>query len=171
MQRRLLEAGSVDMPMGRLTGVTLAATAIANSMPAGPVVSSVFAFRQYRRSGADEGLAAWTLGAVFVAAAVSLALAASVGVAVAGAEGANSDLVAVTSGVLVVALVIGGVFMQRRALAWVIRSSVRASERLIGWPQGERLARINAIVVRVTSVRLRPGLAISARDHGGWPTG
>ena len=113
-----------------------------------------------------RALAGWTLGAVFVAAAVTLALAASVGVAIAGAEGANSDLVGVTAGVLVVALVIGVVFMQRRALAWVITSSVRASERLIRWPRGERLARINVIVDRVTSVQLRPRLAISAVTWG-----
>jgi putative heme transporter len=156
------------MPLGRLNGVTLAATAIANSMPAGPVVSSVFAFRQYRRSGADEGLAAWTLVAVFVAASVSLALAASVGVAVAGAEGANSDLVAVTSGVLVVALIIGVVFLQRRALAWVITRWVRLSQAIIRWPKGERLAHINTVIARVTSVRLRPGLAFSAVMWGLW---
>ena len=70
-------------------------------MPAGPVVSAVFAFRQYRRQGADEALAGWTLAAVFVAASVTLALVAAVGVTVAGAEGAGLDLVGVTVGVLV----------------------------------------------------------------------
>jgi uncharacterized membrane protein YbhN (UPF0104 family) len=49
LQGRLLEAGGVRIPLRRLTAVTLASTAIASSIPAGPLVSSVFAYRQYRR--------------------------------------------------------------------------------------------------------------------------
>ncbi|HZU80391.1 MAG TPA: hypothetical protein VE991_10790, partial [Acidimicrobiales bacterium] len=104
MQQRLLAAGDVRTTVRQVTAITLASTAIANSIPAGPVVSSVFAFRQYRRRGADEALAGWTIAAVFVAASVSLAVVAAGGLAIAGAEGAGLDLVGVTVGVLVAAL-------------------------------------------------------------------
>lgn len=166
VQQRLLEAGDVEMPLGRLNGVTLAATAIANSMPAGPLVSSVFAYRQYRRSGADEGLAAWTLVAVFVVASVSLAVVAAVGVSVAGAEGANADLVGVTAGVLVLALIMGVAFVQRRALAWLITRAVDATERHLRWPSEAYKARIDDFVARITHVRLGPKLALSSLGWG-----
>jgi len=168
IQQRLLEAGNVHVSTGRLTGVTVAATAIANSMPAGPLVSSVFAFRQYRRQGADEALAGWTLAAVFVAASVSLALVAAVGVAVAGAEGAGLDLVGVTVGVLVGALLLGVVFLQRRLLVWIVSALVRTSRRLLRWPRGELGVQVDRIIARLTVVSL------SARQVGavlGWSVG
>ncbi len=154
VQQRLLEAGGVHLSTARLWAVTVASTAIANSMPAGPVVSSVFAFRQYRRGGADEALAGWTLAAVFVALAVTLALVAAVGVTVAGAEGAGLDLVAVTAGVLVGALALGAVFLQRRALAWLVSASVRTTRHLVGWPRGELAAHVERIIARLTVVSL-----------------
>jgi len=154
IQRRLLEAGGVEMSTGRLTGVTVASTAIANSMPAGPVVASVFAFRQYRSRGADEVLAGWTLVAVFVVASVSLALVAAVGVAVAGAEGAGLDLVGVTVGVLVGALAMGAVFLQRRALLWLVTVSVRGTRRLVRWPPGDPVAVVDRVVADLTRVTL-----------------
>ena len=108
VQRRLLWAGGVDMSLGRLTAVTLASTAIANSMPAGPLVSSVFAFRQYRRRGADAGPGRMDArGGVRDRASVSLAVVAAAVLAIAGAEGAGLDLIGVTVGVLVLALVLG----------------------------------------------------------------
>jgi putative heme transporter len=134
--------------------VTLAATAIANSMPAGPLVSSVFAYRQYRRRGADEALAVWTLAAVFVVASVTLALVAAAGVTVAGAEGAGLDLVGVTVAVLVGALALGVVFLQRRVLVWLVSGSVHVSQRVVRWPRGERAAHVDSIIARLTVVTL-----------------
>ena len=166
VQRELLGAGGVDAGPGSMTGITLAATAIANSMPAGPVVSSVFAFRQYRRRGADDALAGWTLVAVFVAASVSLALVAVIGLCIAGAEGASLNLVWVTIGVLVVALAMGALFLQHRALDWVVRASVRASRRLLHWPRGDVGARVDQFVAHLTAVRLTPRRAARVLGWG-----
>ncbi|HEY5024307.1 MAG TPA: YbhN family protein [Acidimicrobiales bacterium] len=154
IQKRLLAAGHVEVSTLRLTGVTVASTAIANSMPAGPVVSAVFAFGQYRRRGADEALAGWTLAAVFVAASVTLAVVAAAGVTVAGAEGAGLDLVGVTVAVLVGAIALGAVFLQRRALVWLVSALVRASWRVVGWPHGELADHIDRIIGRLTVVSL-----------------
>jgi uncharacterized protein (TIRG00374 family) len=157
VQQELLAAGRVTVSPSWITGVTLAVTAIANSMPAGPLVSSVFAFRQYRRRGADETLAGWTLAAVFVAASVSLALVATAGLAIAGAEGASLDLVYVTVAVLVVAVLLGVVFVQRRALEWVITAGLRTSRRFFRWPRGEVTAYVERIIARIDTVVLTPG--------------
>ena len=154
IQKRALAAGAVHVSTRRLTAITAASTAIANSMPAGPLVASVFAYRQYRRQGASEALAGWTLAAVFVVASVSLALFASIGVAVAGAEGAGLDLVGVTVAVLVGALAMGAVFLQRRALAWSVRAVIRVLRKVVHWPRGELAAHVDDVVRRLTVVTL-----------------
>jgi uncharacterized protein (TIRG00374 family) len=166
IQKRLMEAGRVHVSTGGMTAVTVAATAIANSMPAGPVVSAVFAFRQYRRRGADDALAAWTLAAVFVVASVTLALVAAVGVTVAGAEGAGLDLVGVTVVVLVGAIALGAVFLQRRALVWLVSSSVHLVRRVSGWPRGEVGSHIDRIIIRLTVVTLSLRQVVSVIGWG-----
>jgi len=165
IQQRLLAAAAVPCRLGPMVAVTAAATAIANSMPAGPVVSSVFAFRQYRRRGADDAVAAWTLVAVFVAASVSLALVAAAGLAVAGAESKGLDLVWVTIGVLVTALAVGALFLQRRAMTWVVEAALRACRRLLHWPDGDVGARVDLIVTKLTAVTLSGRQAASVT---GW---
>lgn len=154
VQRRLLQAGGVDMSLGRLTAVTLASTAIANSMPAGPVVSSVFAFRQYRRRGADAALAGWTLSAVFVSAAVTLAVVAAAGVAIDGAEGAGLDLIGVTVGVLLAALALGALFVQRGLIVWMVTGSIATSRRWLNWPSADVIARVDGFLLRLATVSL-----------------
>ena len=74
LQRRLLHAGGVDTSLRYMTGMTLASGAIADSLPAGPAFASVYAFGIYRRRGANDTLAAWTLLATFACAAVGLGL-------------------------------------------------------------------------------------------------
>ena len=166
IQRRLLAAAGVEAGMAFMVRVTLAETAIANSMPAGPLVSSVFAYRQYRRRGADEGVAVWSLAAVFVAASVTLALVASVGVAVAGAEGSGLDLVGVTIVVLVVTLAVGAVFVQRRALASVVTATLRGSRRLLHWPAGDLAAHVDRVVGQLTTVVLTPRAVVDVAAWG-----
>jgi uncharacterized protein (TIRG00374 family) len=166
VQRRLLSAGGVDMSLGRLTAVTLASTAMANSMPGGPVVSLVYAYRQYRRRGADGALAGWTLGAVFVSASVTLAVVAAVGLAVAGAEGAGLDLIGVTVGVLVLALAMGVLFVQRAAIVWLVTGGVRTSRRFVRWPGDDIEARIDRFVDRLTTVTLSGTGLVSVAGWG-----
>lgn len=156
MQQRLLAAGGVRTSVAQVTGITLATTAIANSIPAGPIVSSVFAFRQYRRRGADEALAGWVVGGVFVGASVSLAVIAAIGLAVAGAEGAGLDLVGVTVGVLVAAVIVGVLFVNHRFMTWAITGALRVSRRIAKWPRGHLGGHVDRIVARLTAVSIGP---------------
>jgi uncharacterized protein (TIRG00374 family) len=160
VQQELLAAGDVSVPAVPITGITLAVTAIANSMPAGPLVSSVFAFRQYRRRGADEAVAGWTLAGVFVVASVSLALIAVAGLGIAGAEGADFNLVGVTIAVFVAALLLAVVFFQRRPRDWLIEAALRATRRLFRWPRGDLGAHVDRIVAHLTAVRLTPARGV-----------
>jgi uncharacterized protein (TIRG00374 family) len=170
VQRRLLAAGDVDMSLDRLTAVTLASTAIANSIPAGPIVSSVFQFRQYRRHGADDTLAAWILGALFVTISVTLAVIAAGGLAIAGAEGAGLDLVGITVGVLLLALAMGALFVQRRALVWLVTGALRTSVRWLHRPRRDVDAFIDRIVERLNSVTLtgRQVAAVAGWGMANW---
>ena len=157
LQRRLLRAGRVDVALGPMTAITLAANSINNSLPAGPVIATVFSFRQFRRRGADEAVAGWSVVATVVVASVTLAVVAAIGASVAGAEGVSLDVVGAIVAVLLVTLALGAVFLQERALVWTVSATVRLCRRLTGWPRGELAAHIDRIILRLTVVRLWPG--------------
>ncbi len=154
LQRRLLRAGHLGAPLRPLFNVGVASQAITTSFPAGPAVAAVYGFRWYRRFGADEGLAAWTVVGVIIAASVSLALLAAAGVALAAAEGASLDLIGVVIGVLLVSLAFGALFVYERPLAVVATWLIRTSRRLTGRPRGDLAETIQEVVRRITLVRL-----------------
>jgi uncharacterized membrane protein YbhN (UPF0104 family) len=132
------------------------------------VIATIFTYRQYRRRGADEALAGWTVAATFVAASVSLSLLAAAGVAIAGAEGAGLDLVGVTVGVLLISLAMAVFFLHRGTMVWTVRTLLHLSERVIRWPRGRTAEHGERIVARLTHVSLRPSQALAA---GGWGLG
>jgi hypothetical protein len=168
IQRVLLRAGQVTIAVGPMAAITLAATAIAGSLPAGTAFAGVFSFRQLHRRGADQAIAGWSLAATFVAGAVMLAVMATVGAVAARVEGAGPDLVGPVTGALAVALVLGAIFVRPRALARTVSAGVGLSRRLTSWPPDKLAARIDQIVARLTVVRLSPGQA--ARGLG-WALG
>ncbi|MFC9975038.1 YbhN family protein [Spirillospora sp. NPDC127200] len=57
LQRRLLRVGGVSMRLRRAFAITYAGNALSVTLPAGPAVSVVYSFRQFRRSGASAKLA------------------------------------------------------------------------------------------------------------------
>jgi hypothetical protein len=158
MDQRLLVCGGVSSGLGRFTAISFAAGAIASSLPAGPLVASAFCFRQFRRLGASETLAAWTLVATLMFSALGLALLATAGVVVAERQGAAFDLVGVI--VAVFALTIAGVaaVYQRRALAKVFTWTLEVSHRLTGFPRRPADEIVSAVAANMRSV------ALSKRD-------
>jgi len=87
LQRRLLGAGGVRVGVGPLAAIALAGNAINSSIPGGSAVAAVFAFRQYRRRGADEALTTWVMVAFASLSAITLALLALVGLLISGPDG------------------------------------------------------------------------------------
>jgi uncharacterized protein (TIRG00374 family) len=63
LRRSLLRAGGLQVPQGRMGVLTLAANAIAVSVPAGTAVSAGYLYRQLRRLGASAPLVTWMLAA------------------------------------------------------------------------------------------------------------
>jgi uncharacterized protein (TIRG00374 family) len=156
VQQELLSAGGIKAPLGWLTSVTLANLAITNSLPTGSIVSTIFTYRQYRNRGSDEILAGWAILALLVVTSVTLAILAASGVAIAGSESSNLDLVGVTLGVLFVTLVVAALFVQRRILLYLLLWSVSVLQSV--WP---RVARkpdqvVKSLIKRLEAVRATP---------------
>ncbi|MEV4256301.1 lysylphosphatidylglycerol synthase transmembrane domain-containing protein, partial [Spirillospora sp. NPDC049652] len=57
LQRRLLRIGGHRMPVRRAFAITYAGNALSTTLPAGPAVSVVFTFQQFRRAGVSARVA------------------------------------------------------------------------------------------------------------------
>jgi putative heme transporter len=154
MQYEFLKSGGLQAPLVPLLEMTVASQALTNSLPGGSAVAAVYGFRWFRRFGADDTLAAWSMVGTIVASVVSLSLVATAGLVLATGEGASLDLIPVIVGVFGVALVMGALFVYERPLSVVVTWAVRASRRLVGRPRGDTAAQIERIVNLVTAVRL-----------------
>jgi putative heme transporter len=133
VQRRLLAIGGVRAPLATLSVLTLASQAIINSVPGGSAVATVYGFRWFRRLGATDSLAVWSLVATVVVGVISLAIVAAAGLGIAASYGASLDLVPVIVGVLLVTLALGALFLyhrpQRAVANWLLRASRRVTRR------------------------------------------
>lgn len=154
MQAYLLRCGGVRVGRLRILAITVGAGAIASSLPAGPAVSSVFAYHQYRRRGAGDALAVWTLVATLTCAALALALLATAGVLVAEHQGASLDLIGVTIGVLIVSVLAWFVVAERRYLVAAAERLIKLAQRLTGWPHRHSADVIQGVLGRLETVRL-----------------
>ena len=154
MQLALLRCGGLTAPRGSLLKMTFGSQALSNSLPGGTAVAAVYGFRWYRRFGADSSLAGWATAGVVVASAASLALVATVGLAVATSEGASLDLIPAIIGVLILTIAVGALFVYERPLFIVVSSALRLSHRLSGRPRGDTAEQIDRVMLAVTSVRL-----------------
>jgi uncharacterized protein (TIRG00374 family) len=156
LQGRLLAAGDVDVGLSPLTGITLASNSIQNSLPAGPVFSTVWAFRQFNRRGADELLSGWTLLAATVLSLITLVLMAGVGFGVADSVGDALNLGGVISGMLVFTVIIVFAWTRRDL---ILRSLVRPLglvQRVLQHPKGDPRLLMQAVAGRVAAVTPGP---------------
>jgi hypothetical protein len=154
MQLALLRCGGLEAPKGSLLKMTFASQALASSLPGGTAVAAVYGFRWFRRFGADSALAGWATAGTVVASAVSLSLVATAGLALAASEGASLDLIPAIVGALLLAALVGALFVYERPLFIVISSALRVSHTLVGRPRGDTKAQIDRIMHSITSVRL-----------------
>jgi len=154
MQRWLLKVGGLGAPMSPLLKMSFASQAIANSLPGGNAVSTVYGFRWYRRFGASNTLAAWAMVGTVIASIVSLALVATLGLVAATEEGASLDLIPAIIGALVVTTAIGALFVYERPLLKVLTVSLRLWHSITRRPQGDTEAHIAKSMLWITSVQL-----------------
>jgi uncharacterized protein (TIRG00374 family) len=154
MQQRLLRAADVRMSGGRMLSLTVAASAIASSIPAGPAVATVYAYRQYRRAGASESIAGWGLIATLLCSALGLTIVAAGGVLLAEREGAALDLVGVTVALLIVVVAAMAVFSRRQFVATVAVACLRVVKRVTTFPRGDAEEHLTRVARQLGQVRL-----------------
>lgn len=140
LQRRLLRAGSVCIPVPQMFGITLAGSAIQNSFPGGAVIYLAYLFRQFRRWGADELTSGWVIIAFNIVSFACLAVIAAVGLALAASAGTAYDLVETILGIVAISALLVLVISERRRLLPHVTRAVRLSQRLVHRPDPRRPA-------------------------------
>jgi uncharacterized membrane protein YbhN (UPF0104 family) len=170
LQRRLLQAGGLQIRLGPLVVITLAGNAMANSLPGGGAFATVFAYRQFRRKGADEALATWTLLAVTGLTAITLAAVAAIGLLVAGNQGPVGGLGPLIGLLLVGPLVGVGVLLRPRLLATLGTPPLSLAQRVSGYPKRPAAVIMTQAVSRLEAVtpRLPDWLVALGLAAGNW---
>jgi len=152
MQRQLIGAGGVDIPIRSMSAITLAGNSIQNSLPAGLVLSSAYAYRQFRRWGADEVLSGWVVIAMGVVTILTLSVLAAVGLGLAASAGTAFDLVGAIVGVVVVMALIVLAWVKRTFLIRHAEGIVRVSQRITHRPRGDPGQLISEALVKLATV-------------------
>jgi uncharacterized protein (TIRG00374 family) len=134
LQRRLLSVGKIRIALVPMTGISVAANAIQNSLPGGIIFYAAYLFRQYRRFGSDEVLAGWTLIAVNALSFITLSVLAAVGLGLALGTGSALDLVEVILGIVMAAALIVLLWAERARLLPHMARAVRFSQRMTHRP-------------------------------------
>jgi uncharacterized protein (TIRG00374 family) len=127
LQRRLLLTGGVHLTRRRAFAVTYAGNALSTTLPAGPAVSVVYAYRQWRRSGASAQLATAVilLGGIATTTAYTV-----IGLlALLGEPRSRLPAAATLAGAAAALIVVWRVPGSRRALCGISRTAIRAALR------------------------------------------
>lgn len=162
LQRRLLTAGDLRTAFVPILGITLAGNAMNGSLPGGGALATVFAYRQFRRRGADEALTTWTIVAFTSLASLTLAILAAVGLVVAGDDGPVAGLWPLIA-ILIVGPVVGvAILLRPRLVALVATPVLGWSRRLTSFPHARADAIVDRLVARLDAVT--PGI-------GDWAVG
>src|SRR5215469_8725366 len=74
LQHRVLRLGGAVIPMPALLLMSLANDAIANTVPGGPVASSAYRYRYYRRHEVSAAAAGWTVFTVLISQTIGMSL-------------------------------------------------------------------------------------------------
>lgn len=170
LQRRLLGAGDVHVPVPHITGITVAGNAIQNTLPAGVVLAAAYNFRQYRRYGADDVLSGWAVVATAAISMITLSLMAAAGLTLAASTGSALDLVTAILGVLAIGALLVLAWLYRMFLLSHMGGLVRLSQRLIRRPVGDARQVLDEMAIRLSRVEPSPADWSSAGIYamGNW---
>ena len=157
LQRRLLSAGGLRVGMTPLAAMSLAGSAITNAIPGGGAFATVFAYRQFRRQGADEALTTWTIVAFTALTAVALAVLAVAGLLIAGSDSGVAGLWLLVAGLILLPAAGVAILLRPHLLKLLTTAPIRQAKRLTGWPRRDAEAAIDQLVNRLATVR--PGVS------------
>ena len=159
LQRRLLRAGGVRLPITSMVVIVYASNAISASIPiAGTPMSAAFSFRSFARRGADNSLAGWVLTISGLISTVTLALIVAVGAILSGS--AVAAVFGALGGLGTVVPIVGFLIALRNdrlriRLQSVVARGLRFAQRVARRPRGDPLELIEATVERIAGLRLK----------------
>ena len=130
LQQRLLHVGGVGAGVRNLLPVTMAANAVAQSLPAGSLFAEGYSFRQYQRLGAGWTLAGWAELSAGALEAYGLATVALVGSIVVGGS-LRTELLPGLAFVWVGAGVASALFRRTTLLGRLISRVLLRAERFL----------------------------------------
>ena len=155
IQKRLLRAGNVDVGLGSMTAITLAANALALTLPGGVAWGATWVFRRLRRHGADRLLAGWVVLVAGALGSFALFLVVAAGIEIAGARGPVAHLRAGAATLAAIPAVVAAVILlgRRSDRAGTVRRSL--SRAASGMPRlGQVSGAVTTLATRVGAVRL-----------------
>jgi hypothetical protein len=157
VQQRLLRAGQIKVGLGPMVGITLAANALALSLPGGVAWGAPWVFRRLRRRGADRTLAGWVVLVAGGLGSFALFLVVVAGVEIGGGHGPVADARAPMAAMALLPLLVAVAMLVAHRSSRV-RVVLRLAERTIAvLPFGRRLNNaVTGIAIRMRQVRLRP---------------
>ena len=170
LQRHLLGAGGLRVGLRPLMAMSLAGNAMNNSLPGGGAFATVFAYRQFRRRGADEALTTWTLVAFTALTAITLAALSAIGLLVAGSDGPVGGLGPLI-GLLLAGPALGiAVLLRPHLLVVVLTPLLRLSHRLVHFPRRDPAPAVSRMAdrLRVVTPRLTDWIWGLGFASGNW---
>ncbi|MCL5048723.1 MAG: YbhN family protein [Firmicutes bacterium] len=154
LQLRLLKSANVEVSPLWMSMVSFAALTISSSLPAGPAFSFVYIFRQYKRKGADDIIAGWTLFATFAFTAMALACLAAAGALIAYGESSSYDLLYVIGIIFLIVTTLFVLFWQRTYVFKLILYVLKLSFRIARRPGKDPTVAVEKIKQRITAIPL-----------------
>jgi uncharacterized protein (TIRG00374 family) len=156
LQRRMVTAGGVRVPLRRMIGATYAANAMSVTLPAGTVASTAYMFRKLRSWGAGGSLVTFALVSSGVLSTVTLALILVLGATFSGSGAASPWLLAAEFA----AAVLGAIALRRLmrrpdVLLRVGNRALRYGDRLLRRPLDAGQAQLKQIIDELTLIRPR----------------
>jgi uncharacterized membrane protein YbhN (UPF0104 family) len=130
LQRQLMRTAGVHVGLGRMTTITLASNAVAQSVPGGGLVAEGYAYRRYRGLGARPIVSAWVELSSGALAAAALAAVALAGALLTGGS-LGQSLAPIAAVIFVGASVAAALFRRTHALARLLRAFLRVAGRVI----------------------------------------
>jgi uncharacterized protein (TIRG00374 family) len=156
LQRRMMIAGGVRIPVFRMVGMTYAANAMSVTLPAGQVASSTYAFRKLRSWGAGGPLVTFALIASGVLSTLALAVILVLAATFAGSGSANPWLIGLEVVVAVAAMIAVPRLARRPALLRGIGGwGLRLGTRILRRPADTGQATLSQAIEEMTLIRPR----------------
>jgi uncharacterized protein (TIRG00374 family) len=154
IQKQLMHAGGVAVSQRRSVLVVYAATAMSVTLPAGPVFSTTFTYRQTRRWGASAIVASWQLVISGVVAAAGMVLL-GVGGAVLVGDQVGPWKVVLSLGALVL-LVVAGNYTSGNpgSLRAILRQVLHLVNRIRRHPSETGMGKVDEILHQLEAVDL-----------------